>query len=203
MTTERVTPDSPNFWSPENRIAREMAKAHAEYEIRMWKAIGEPKARREDVPTDFLKKYDWLHSPSTPQSSDEVTSMMSAFESIDGPKPSLSHPDGAIGSYLGGLIHSLVASIDDDGNPIAPEENRPRIIKLLADCKADEISLIVGMHGEDFMRNYPNQLDFVKGFIAGYEWVLGLRKDLGVDIQAEIDKFPNHPLRTPTTEAQA
>lgn len=70
---------------------------------------------------------------------------------------------------------------------------------------AKKIFLDAG-YPKDVDRNWARKIptpfiaSHLAGKIAGYEWLLGLRPDLGVDIQAEIDRFPDHRLRKRTAE---
>jgi hypothetical protein len=205
MRPEVLNPELPGYWATENQSALKMTSARADYEIAVWKEIGKPHTRREDVPQDFLNAYDWLNSPTVIRPNEAIVNIHSTLNEIKNADLSrMVSRDNPLFNYLQGLISSLEASIHipDPGfktePPIDAGENRAKIRELLADTKAEEVAWNAGKSGEDFMRQYPNWPSRLNGYAAGYEWVLGLRGgDLVAEIQEKIDKLPKPSWVTP------
>jgi len=139
-------PDSPGYWATENRIARDMAEARADYEIAMWKAIGQPEARREDVPADFLENYDWLRSPTVIRTNEAIIGIHAKLIEIEnGDLSRMVSDEHPTLNYLQGLILSLETSIHipdpdfENKPPVEAADNRSEIVEHLADAKAEEV----------------------------------------------------------------
>ena len=175
------------------------------YKARVTKLLGDPRARKEDIPPEFLEEYDRIHQDNPEKDPKEVLAMVEGLDSIDGHMPSITIPDGSIGNYIQGVRNVLWRSLERD-----PNDSTKRLPKLVASRTETIAKLAEDMSGKVLIDGgYPNEdaalwisrNEFVPpshltGQIAAREWLLGLRPDLGVDVQAEIDRFPNHPLRT-------
>ncbi len=179
----------------------------AKFEADRIKLLADPTTKREYLTDDQdLAIFDKLHQPSIPRSPWKISDEIEALLVIDGPRPGLTLPDQKMGNYISGLLSSLGGAIGInlymmEHKELKPrvdsvDENRPKIIEDLADVIAKKQLIEAGEYDKDFLRRYPNFVDSLNGAIAGYEWALGRRETTGVDVRAEIDRFPNHYLRT-------
>lgn len=67
------------------------------YRARATELLGNPRARREDVPADFLGEYDRLHQDIPGKDPEEILDAIDDLESIDGPNPGLTLPNPLTG----------------------------------------------------------------------------------------------------------
>jgi hypothetical protein len=199
-----LNPEAHGYWSKENRIARDMADARFDYEIAMWKAIGQPEAKRENVPQDFQPPYDWLRSPTIIRTNKTIEKTFTAVDNLLNVNGNIMTGRDSAFEYLQGLKYSLKQSIHSpiagfkNEPPIEAAGNRIEITGWLAEAKAEEVKWNAGKENRAFVSNYPNWLSRIRGYIDGYAWVLGLTDtDLLANAQAEIDKLPKPSWFTP------
>ncbi len=172
------------------------------YEARVAALLGSPLAQRAAIqnPT-HLAIYDRIHQDNPLKDPSVILDQIEGLDSIDGPLPYLTIPDRHTGFYLQGVRDALWSSLErdpDDGTKRLPENvGASRIREQLALARSRKMLVDAG-YPDEIDSDKENDFDpsYLNGVIAGSEWVLGIRPDLGIDVQAEIDRFEDHPLRT-------
>lgn len=194
------------------RISRQIVEVQATAEADLLRLIGNPRTRRADIPPTarkLRKEFDRVHDDSlTVKSLDEVTEAVKQvaqseqdFHRIDDPKASYY---SARTQYAQGLHASLIRAtmkgsadlVTDRNASISIAENKPVIIELLEDVRADAVLVKAGLKWAHIgTEKNPHLLSYLEGLAAGWEWTLGLREDLGIDALVETDSLPQ-PLGT-------
>jgi hypothetical protein len=202
----------------DNPLARQIVKIQAKAAADILKVIGDPRTQRGDVVTgvpqiDPLEEFEIVHSFHTVRSLDEITQAVTEatvreeyFHRLDDSRTT--HSSARI-NYAQGVVHSLKrATLKGSANLVATPyetisvaDNKPVIIELLERTKADKILVDARIYDTDFIRRNPNWSHCLAGSIAGYEWLLGLRSNLGIDALTETGRV-NQRLEHFAAEAQ-